>query len=175
MARPRYNGSIEDLHAAIDPYVTSTGWFQYQEAFGEPIKPDILVAHKDLLRTLTDVCPNLSFSKSQLTSVLKRLLEEKAFEELEEPAAKKHWIQTYIKRLQVACRHMSQSRLRKPPPKWLAFIDDGGDTFMSEMTGLPESFEDSLGDGDAAQQVGSPVHPGAQDDARLPATQDPMT
>ena len=66
MARSRYNGSVEDLHAAISPYVTSTGWFQYQENVSEGIRSDIRVANKQLLKTLTELSPNLSLSKSSV-------------------------------------------------------------------------------------------------------------
>jgi hypothetical protein len=170
MGRSRYDGSVEDLHAAIRPYVTSTGWFQYHEKVSEHIRSDILVANKQLLRTLTELSPNLSFNKSQLEQVLNRLLDEKAFPELTDQSSRDHWVDVYCKRLQVACRHTSQSRLRKPPPKWLSLIDEDGADSMSQMPGLPESHEDS------AEQVGtgSPVHPAGGEDAQLPMTQDPM-
>ena len=170
--RSRYKGSVEDLQSAISPYVTSTGWFQYHENVSEGIRSDILIRNRQLLKTLTELSPNLSFSKSQLEEVLGRLLDEKAFPELTDQSSRDHWVEVYCRRLQVACRHTSQSRLRKPPPKWLSLIDEDGADSMSQMSGLPESHEDSVEQVEAG--TGSPVHPADDDDAQLPATQDPM-
>ena len=129
-------------------------------------------ANRQLLKTLTELSPNLSFSKSQMEQVLGRLLDEKAFPELTDQSSRDHWVEVYCKRLQVACRHTSQSRLRKPPPKWLSLIDEDGADSMSQMSGLPESHEDSVEQVEAG--TGSPVHPADDEDAQLPATQDPM-
>ena len=103
--RSRYNGSVEDLQSAISPYVTSTGWFQYHENVSEGIRSDILIRNRQLLKTLTELSPNLSFSKSQLEEVLGRLLDEKAFPELTDQSSRDHWVEVYCRRLQVACRH----------------------------------------------------------------------
>ena len=173
--RSRYKGSVEDLQSAISPYVTSTGWFQYHENVSEGIRSDILIRNRQLLKTLTELSPNLSFSKSQLEEVLGRLLDEKAFHELNDQSSRDHWVEVYCKRLQAACRHTSQARLRKPTPKWLSLlspIDEDGADSISQMPGLPESHEDSVEQVEA--DTGSPVHPADYEDAQLPATQDPM-
>ena len=46
---------------------------QYQDRASDPVKPDILVAHKFLLKALTQISPNLSFNKTQLATVFERL------------------------------------------------------------------------------------------------------
>jgi len=77
MSLPRngFTGSVDELHGVIDPFVTHVAWLHYQDRASDPVKPDILVAHKFLLRALTQISPNLSFNKKQLETVFERLQE----------------------------------------------------------------------------------------------------
>ena len=45
-SRTRFNGSVDELHAVLAPVVTSASWLQCQKKGKDPIKSDILVAHK---------------------------------------------------------------------------------------------------------------------------------
>jgi len=184
-ARPRYNGSAEDLLEGLRPYVTSAAWFQYQEKLSDPIRPDILVAHKHLVRTLTELSPNMSFASGQLKQVLTMIMRERCFEELQDDDSCDDWVQTCSKRIQTACRHIAQARLRKPPPRWLALVYDGGDGDSIEVE--PQlnmssiEVEDSAADGHGhgPDRVGDtdsgtePAEDGACEDAQLPASQAP--
>jgi hypothetical protein len=141
-----FGGSDEELQCVIAPFVTSEHFLLYQEKPSDPVIPDTLTAHKYMLRALTDVCPNLSFGKRQLEAVFTQILEVKKFQSLDLPGLKEDWVKTTTRRLQMACRHVSQARVRPTPPKWLAIIDDGDsfpmttqlthdDTAGSEATG----------------------------------------
>ena len=190
--RKRYDGSQEDLAEVIRPFVTSTSWFQYQEKNDDVILPTILVAHKELIRSLTNLAPNLAFSSNMLAAVFAGIVKEKGFKELSDKDAENDFIETCCKRVHVACRHVSQSRLRKPPPKWLSFIDQMGDTpletqTMPETSSLPtaESQEPDLektgdGDGHDAEAEGGadravPADAQQDDDSQVAATQVPST
>ena len=109
--RARYDGSIEELLGVIKPFVRSACWFMYQEKHNEPIIPTTLVAHKGLVRALTSLQPNLSFSTKMLEQVFNMLVKELAFPELSGQDSQEEWVQTSLRRLHVACRHVSQSRL----------------------------------------------------------------
>ena len=66
---------MDELHGVLDPFVTHVSWLQYQDRPSDPVKPEILVAHKLLLRALTQISPNQSFNKKQLETVFERLQE----------------------------------------------------------------------------------------------------
>jgi hypothetical protein len=162
-ARARYKGSLDDLHAAIAPFVVSPGWLMYQEKPKDPVKPEILVAQKFLLRSLTSVCKNLSFSKKQLDHVFERLLKEKSFKELNDKESQEDWVETMSKRARMACRHLAQARIRKPPPRWLAHIDVGevSPDSMSQLSsfagdGHLDGDEEEEETGEAAEPAGPP-------------------
>ena len=72
-SRNRFTGSVDELHGVLDPFVTHVSWLQYQDRVSDPVKLEILVAHKFLLRALTRISPNLSFNKTQLVTVFERL------------------------------------------------------------------------------------------------------
>ena len=123
MTRARFDEGFECLHEVLTPFVNSVGWLHYVEKPEHPIKAPILIAHKDLLKACTKICPNLAFTKSVVTQVFQQLLKEKAFPELATKEAAEDWVDTMVNRFRSACRHCAQSRLKKPPPKWLQHID----------------------------------------------------
>ena len=73
LSRNLFSGSVDELHGVIDPFVTHVSCLQYQDRAPDPVKPDILVAHKFFLKALTQISPNLSFNKRQLATVFERL------------------------------------------------------------------------------------------------------
>jgi hypothetical protein len=126
---------LDDLHAAIAPFVVRPGWFVYQEKVSEKVMPEYLVSHKVFLRSLTHICKNMSFSKSQLEKVFQRLVVEKQFSELATNELQEDWVEGNCKRVRTACRHLAQARLRRPTPRWLAHIDVG-DSIPDSMSQL---------------------------------------
>jgi hypothetical protein len=114
---------LDDLHAAIAPFVVSPGWFLYQEKANDQVKPDLLVAHKHFISSMSCVCGNLSFSQAQLVHVFKKLFVELGFEEMLTEHEAKDWVDSTVRRVRVAFRHVSQARVRPVPPRWLAHID----------------------------------------------------
>ena len=89
-----------------------------------------------MLRSLTQLSANLSFSKKQLESVFQGLLEEKQFQEISDPDFGEDWVLTLCRRLHMVCRHTDQARLREPPPKWVLLLDSmGPESQASEMGG----------------------------------------
>ena len=179
--RKRYDGSIEDLAEVLRPFVNSTSWFQYQEKNDEVILPNILVAHKELFRSLTQLAQNLAFTSKILSAAFAEIVKEKGFKELYDKDAEDDFIETCSRRLHVACRHVSQSRLRKPPPRWLLLIDQMSDSpvevesqTMPDTTSTMESAQnpnlDSTGDGEAV-----PEDAQQDEDTQVAATQVPIT
>ena len=148
-SRPRYDGSLDALLAAISPFVVSPGWLLYQEKPTDKVLPDVLVAHKLCLRSLTNLCQNLSFSKTQLEHVFNKLSATR-FKKVLTEEQRADWVQTSCKRLQTACRHVSQARRRNPPPRWLAHIDIGDSFPESSMSQL--SSVAGAGDPDGRQE-----------------------
>ena len=131
--RARYSGTQDELQAAIAPYVKDVRCLQYKEKSDEQIMPEVLVAHKQLIRSLTHVCPNLSCSRKQVQEVFEEIQKEKQFKELFNKDLQSEWVEVMSKRLYMVCRHVAQSRLRQPGPKWLALIDNEGGQ-MSSMS-----------------------------------------
>jgi hypothetical protein len=135
--------------------VTSESFLYYPEKPSDPVKPDTLVAHKYLVRALTDVCPNLSFGKKQLEAVFAEIAGVKRFKALNTKELAEDWVETMSKRIQIACRHVAQARLRKPPPKWLAHIDNG-DSFPMTQAGSTQAGSTQAGSTQAGStQAGS--------------------
>jgi hypothetical protein len=124
--RNRFDGTNAELQSALSPFVTHSAWLQYPDKTNDKVRPDILIAHKGMLRCLTQLSRNLSFSKKQLESVFQGLREEKQFQEISDPDFGEDWVQTMCKRLHQACRHTAQARLRRPPPKWVRLLEMGG-------------------------------------------------
>jgi len=145
-ARVRYKGSLDDLHAAIAPFAVSPGWFVYEENESDKVNPELLVAHKVFLRSLTHTCENLSFNKAQLKKVFQRLVVEKQFSELSTSTLQAHWVKTMGRRVRAACRHLAQARIRKQPPQWLAHIDAGAMSQLSSFAGDGHPDEDGEGE-----------------------------
>jgi hypothetical protein len=137
--RPRYRGTLDDLRAAIKPFIVSPGWLLYQEKFNDKVLPDTLVAHKIFIRRMSNLCPNLSFTKAQLEAAFRLLVVDTGFDRRLSEEERCDWVDTSVKRLRVAFRHVSQARIRRPPPRWLAHIDVG-DTLpdtMSQSSSVP--------------------------------------
>jgi hypothetical protein len=162
--RNRFDGSLDQLHAALTPFVTDVSWLQYQDRANDPVKPEILVSHKLMLNAITLVSPNLSFSKKQLQNVFGRFIQEGGFEELVNTDQEKDWVDTMQRRLHMACRHVAQARLRPNPPKWLAFID--GQSESSQLPMSQPSPDDSMPSGQ--KEGGEEEEKHAGDDAQLP-------
>ena len=95
----------------------SASWFQYQEKNDEVILPNILVAHKELFRSLAQLAQNVALASKMLNAAFAEIVKEKGFKELSDKDAEDDCIETCSERLHVACRHGSQPRLRKPPPR----------------------------------------------------------
>ena len=78
----------------------------------------------------------------------------------------------------MACRHVSQSRLRKPPPRWLLLIDQMSDSpvevesqTMPDTTSTMESVQNpECGAGEAV-----PEDAQQDEDTQVAATQVPIT
>jgi hypothetical protein len=167
--RSRYDGSLDKLHAALAPFVTDVSWLVYQDRANDPVKPEILVAHKLMLRALTHLSPNLSFSKSQLQNVFGKFIQEGGFKELADTDQETDWVETQQKRLHMACRHLAQARLRKPPPKWVTCID--GESEGSQLPMSQPSLDDSTpaGQKEEGEEEEEKTHSGAGgEDAQLP-------
>ena len=159
-----YDGSLDQLHAALAPFVTQASWLQYTDRPNDPVKPEILVSHKLMLGALTLVSPNLSFSKTQLQSVFRKFMQEGEFKELADVDQENDWVETMQKRLHMACRHLSQARLRRPPPKWVAMID--GDSSQLPMS--QPSLDDSLDKEQTQSGAGAEDAQRRDDDEDLP-------
>jgi len=121
--RDRFQGSQEELFETLQPFVKHAGWFKYLEKPSQPVNSAILVSHKVMIRAVTAICPNLAFTVTLLTAVFRQLADDAAFDSLQTEADKMDWAETMTKRFKTACRHVAQSRLKKPRPKWLMHID----------------------------------------------------
>ena len=167
--RNRFDGSNHELQAALSPFVTHCAWLQYPEKANDKVRPDILVAHKIMLRVLGQLSANLSFSKKSFESVFQGLREEKQFQEISDPEFGEDWVQTMCRRMRMVCRHAAQARLRKPPPKWVLLLDSMGPESQASEMG------DSQGPGpesQAPEKVEEEADSQLQD-AQLPHTQLP--
>ena len=154
-ARPRYAGTLTDLRATIKPFIVCPGWLLYQEKFTDKVLPDTLVAHKLFIQSMSNLCPNLSFTKAQLEAAFRLLVVDTGFDERLTGEERIDWVDTNVKRLRVAFRHVSQARLRKPPPRWLAHTDVG-DTIpdsMSQLSGVPGA-GDTDGNREEDEEIG---------------------
>jgi hypothetical protein len=134
MSRHRFQGEPAELHEVLGPFVRSADWLHYAEKASDPIKPEILVAHGAMLRAVTKLCPNMAFTPSVVTQAFEQLAEKKDFQVLSTPAIREDWVDTITKRFRTACRHLSQSRLKRPRPRWLQLVDD-----MEDASAGPES------------------------------------
>ena len=163
--RNRFDGSYADLQAALGPFVTHSAWLQYPDKANDKVRPDILVAHKSMVRSLTQLSANLSFSRKQFESVFQILREENEFQEISDPEFGEDWVQTMCRRLRMVCRHTAQARLRKPPPKWVLLLDSmGSESQASEMGGS------------ACEEIpGAEAREAHEADAQLPDAQLPET
>ena len=125
--RCRYDGGVDELCAALSPYVINPGWLQYPCKAGDHHRPDILVAHKSMLRSLSSLCTSLSFSKKTMQACFQKLLEEKNFERLQSADVKADWVDTMVKRMHWMCRHVAQAKIKKPKWVFLIFADMASD------------------------------------------------
>ena len=114
---------MDELCAALSPYVTNHAWLQYPCKAGDAHRPDILVAHKSMLRSLSSLCTTLSFSKKTMQACFEKLLEEKNFERLQSADDKADWVDTMVKRMHWMCRHLAQAKIKKA--KWVSLIFEG--------------------------------------------------
>lgn len=180
--RARFTGTVDQLHGVIAPFCTHVAWLLYQEKPKDPVKPDLLIAQKLLLKALTAISPNLSFTKSQLEAVFERLQGEKGFEELLDEDMRAEWVETNRRRLYMCCRHLSQARLRNPQPKWLALVDDRWGP-QSQSSSFQDTAADTLADtpaddldlsaesGEKADAAAAASGAAGGEDAQLPETE----
>lgn len=75
-----------------------------------------------MFKSLTQICPNLSFTKSLVEESFEILVED--FPSLNDADEKTDWCETMASRMRVACRHLSQARCKTPQPKWLQHFDE---------------------------------------------------
>jgi hypothetical protein len=158
MSRHRFQGEPAELQEVLGPFVRSAGWLHYAEKASDPIKPEVLVAHGAMLRACTQLCPNMAFTSSLVTEAFEQLADTKCFEVLGTPEARRDWIETITKRFRTACRHLSQSRLKRPRPRWVQLVDGMEDTSVgpgSEDAGA--SIADATGGAAGSGAGGSPA------------------
>ena len=155
--RERYAGSVEAVTDIVRPYVGHAAWLQYGEKPNSPVQPAVLVAHASMFKELAGLCWNLPFKKETMELVFQTLVSEKNFSNLQTKELQEDWVETNAKRLKLMCRHISQSQIKKPPPKW---------TKHFEMTQ-----KDCQGDAQALQQGGGAI---GTDDAQPSATDAPQ-
>jgi hypothetical protein len=122
-ARQRYDGAASGLAEVLLPFVLSPAWLKYGVAPKDPIKSTVLVAHGEMIRAVTKLCPNLAFKKQTILDALGHVAKVKAFKELEQQDELNDWLETMLARLRLVYRHISHSRCKKPPPAWLQLID----------------------------------------------------
>jgi hypothetical protein len=125
-AMPRPACAVLDpgvLSSTLRQFVKAPGWFKYGEQPSSPVDSSVLVAHKELFKSLTELAPNLSFTKADVQAAFRQLGEEANFPALNTDALLIDWITTMTTRLRLACRHISKARTHRPPPSWLEHID----------------------------------------------------
>eukprot|EP00971_Amphidinium_carterae_P135060 2676504-Amphidinium_carterae.1 len=65
MARARFQGLDAQLHAVLQGHI-DTETVQYSDDFESPINRRQLIEYRDLLRSLNDIQPNMSFKQSTM-------------------------------------------------------------------------------------------------------------
>ena len=117
--------------------MTSITFFKYGEKLGAPVDSSVLVAHKAMVRSLTGLSPNLSFTKKQVTAAFQQLGGETKFPALNRNALLDGWVTTMTARVRLACRHVAKARAHRPPPAWPQHIDGSSDSApMAEQQGM---------------------------------------
>ena len=120
--RPRYEGEVQSLVSVLSPFVVSAPWFHYNEGTDAKVKAHVLVAHRNLFRALTQLCPNLAFKKGTMIQAFVELQRSKNFPELDNSERRADWVETMCVRLRNACRHVSHARCKKVPPGSLLLL-----------------------------------------------------
>ena len=88
---------------------------------------DVLVAHRELIKVLTTLCPTLAFKRQTVTGAFDAIAKHKNFAELGAPEIVEDWVTTMSARLRLVCRHVAHTRARKEKtPQWLRLIDGPG-------------------------------------------------
>jgi hypothetical protein len=127
----------EVLSSTLRQFATSVTFFKYGEKLSAPVDSSVLVAHKAMVRSLTALSPNLSFTKKTMTAAFQQLGEEAKFPALNTNALLDDWVTTMTARVRLACRHVAKARAHRPPPAWLQHIDGSSDSVpMTEQQGV---------------------------------------
>ena len=117
-SRPRYHGSVEDLVAAIKPFVTKLKWLQYGEDPKSKVMMPVIVAHTFFLKALYDLQENLAFlqssTKATFLSIGRTMNDTWQLSDTDLD----DWAETMAKRTRTMCRHLQTSMSRVPRPKW---------------------------------------------------------
>ena len=110
-ARPRYDGSMEELAVALAAFVTKPFFIKYGEKMDkEKVVPSHIIPHKEMLQTLHRLQPNLAFSQKQMETAFLEIHKMKATDEtwsITDQNAEQ-WAQMADKKLRTMLRHVNQ-------------------------------------------------------------------
>jgi len=144
------------LSSTLRQFVRAPNWFKYGEKANSPVESAILVAHKELFKSLTQLGPSLMFSKATVEAAFRQLGEEAKFPVLNTSALLDDWVETMTSRLRLACRHISKARRHCPPPAWLQHIDEPGPGSLMASAGSADGEQSPAGD--AAVEAAAAPH-----------------
>lgn len=120
-ARASWSGPLEELSAAIAPFLMHPNFIQYGETMGSPLQINKIIPHRELWRRLREKQPNLSFVQSALEDCLEATyhkVKDKWPKELarDELAA---WKVRLARRIRAQGRAIAQAQRKNPQAGWL--------------------------------------------------------
>ena len=153
MASSKANRTRAPLTVAIDalqPYAVKPNFITYPKNRTDAIRPDLIVAHREMLRSIRRVAPNMSFSQSTLVSALADI-HEKRFAAQHPgwnvaPNEVETWSQHVALQLRAMFRHVSQAVVKKSTATWLRLLDFDSLDVESDNIDEDEMVDDEVKD-----------------------------
>ena len=121
--RSRYAGSGDELVKVLSPHVPRPCFVKYAEtAENKKTMKSLIISQGHLIRAVHLICPNLSFTKTQMSAALKRIAEDKKF--FEDPADMHDWVCTCTARLRHMFRDYGQAliKARGHSTSWVSMV-----------------------------------------------------
>eukprot|EP00971_Amphidinium_carterae_P092212 1825884-Amphidinium_carterae.1 len=118
MARARFQGLDVCIYDCLKAHV-DRAQVQYSDDFDSPINRRQLIEYRDLLRSLNNIQPNMSFKQSHMVSILLQLAAE-----LGVSVDVESWASDQARRIRCMCYHSIQSfiKARGRNSSWCACI-----------------------------------------------------